>query len=195
MVALIVAVGIGTGCSGHSRAPSPTTTSVTSTTLPALTASPTTVLPVAAGPQPCDTLNLHVTPGTTGVAAGSVVLRLAVSTASTEPCLLSGYFGLALLDGRGAPIGPDPSRDPGLGSGAGPATVTLDAAHPAWFALEWSDSTGSSVCVTAARIELTAPNQTDHVSVPARTAGGGAIAPCGNLRTFIGPVIAGVPPS
>jgi hypothetical protein len=57
--------------------------------------------------------------------------------------------------------------------------VTLAPGGGATFFIHWSDVPNTpQPCPVAAQVEFTAPDQVDHVFVPARTADGTVIAPC-----------------
>lgn len=175
------------GCGGGS--PRATTTSAP----PPTTAGPTTSTTSAATPpQPCTTTQLAVSIGaSTGVPGGRlapVVVRNAAGTA----CTIGGYFGLALVNARGQPLGTSPAQTPGLvGPGRTAVSLTLAGATSAQFLFEWpGDGAPGQTCPMASSVELTAPGQTDHVTIAAKTADGTAIALCA-AQSEIGPVTAG----
>jgi hypothetical protein len=147
--------------------------------------SPSYTAPVVApSPSPedaqCHTADLTVTMGTSSGAAGTRYVPFHAKNAGTHTCTVSGYFGLALLDASGQQVGGTPRRDPFLPGSTPPAgPVSLVPGASAMFTFHWSDVQSSSQpCPTASRVELTAPNQYDHVFIPALTADGTKIAPC-----------------
>jgi hypothetical protein len=142
---------------------------------------------------PCLTSNLAVTMGRANGAAGSIGTIFRVRNASTAVCTLVGYFGLDLLDSAGHRVGQVPSRDPGLEASspvAGP--IRLGPGDTAGFSLLWGNNNAvPGPCPQASQVELTAPDQYDHVFIPAMTADGITIAPCGNGYVDLGPVTPG----
>ena len=173
-------------CSGGGGGPA--ATSSTAASVPTSTSTST----AASGPAPaCTTRQLMVTVGTGGAAAGEFAAPFVV-TDTAAACSLAGYFGLALLNANGRPLGPSPVRDAGITESTSPVgAVVVHGSTTAVFAFQWpyADLNGGT-CVTATSVELTAPDQTDHITIPARTGGGQPIVLCGNGQSFIGPVTA-----
>ncbi len=135
-------------------------------------------------------MDLDVTIGQAQGAAGTIYVPIYARNHASRTCTLSGYFGVALLDAVHQQIGGNPRRDPDP-TGATPQTgpVVLAPGASAMFIFHWSDVQSSSQpCPTAVQLELTAPDQYDHVFVPARTADGTAIVPCSPGGIGLGPV-------
>ncbi len=112
---------------------------------------------------------------------------------TTASCTLGGYFGLELLDSSGRQVGQTPSREPTLqGSSPQPGPLELRPGESARFLFEWGDNpVGGQTCQPASQVALIAPDQSDRTLLPARTADGIVIAPCGAGVTEIGPVTPG----
>jgi hypothetical protein len=150
----------------------PETSPSPSDSLPAVTPTPP-----APGMTLCLTADLGVAIGHSQGAAGTIYVPFDVTNHATHICTVSGYFGMALVDPSGKRVGSDPTRDPA--PTPAPGAVTLAPGAMATFTFHWSQVQGSSTpCAPAAQVELTAPNQSDHVFIPARTADGATIAPC-----------------
>lgn len=172
---------------GCSRGGTPTTTTAAAS---GPTSTSTSTSAPSGPPGACTTSQLAVTIGTATGAAGSLAAPFVVRNQATAPCSLSGYFGLALVSARGQPVGPSPARQPALvgTAGAPSGPVVVAGAATAQFLFEWNASPAQGeTCPAATSVELTAPDQTDHLTVAARTGGGAAIAPCA-ADTEIGPV-------
>ncbi|HEV1997779.1 MAG TPA: DUF4232 domain-containing protein, partial [Candidatus Dormibacteraeota bacterium] len=154
--------------------------------------SPAPASPAAASPAPtpsvapaqtspallpkCRTTDLAVVIGSTTGAAGTIYSNFNVTNRTSAACSLQGFFGLALLDAAGQQVGGTPRRDP---SAISPTLVRLAPGGSTAFTFHWSDVQSSpQPCPTAAQVVVTAPDQFDHVVLPARTADGGRIAPC-----------------
>lgn len=180
-----IGVCIVAGCGGGKTA---LTTTSTAPTVPSSSTTSTTV--VAAPAQPCTTTQLSVSIGASTSASGGRQVPFVVRDAATGTCTLHGYFGLALVNAKGQPLGTSPAQTPGLVAPAGAPSgpVSVGGAATAQFLFEWPGSpTPGQSCPAASSVELTAPGQTDHLTVAARTADGTTIALCGPA-TQIGPV-------
>ena len=170
--------GVGALPSSPSAGPSPETSPSTTVTVPAIAPSP--IATGAAAVMACRTADLTITIGQANGAAGTIIAPFNVINRGTGPCTLQGYFGLALIDSSGRPIGPAPARDSGA-FGASPRVgpLVLVPGAAARFYFHWSDVQGTTqACPAANRVELTAPDQYDHAFIPAQTVDGVNIAPC-----------------
>ena len=153
--------------------PSPSATP----TLAPLVTTPTPSATADLAQAPCHTVDLTINLGPALGAAGTRFVAINAMNHSSRTCTLTGYFGLALLDASGKQIGGDPARDPDAHPQQ--TTITLNPDTAGQFLFHWSDVQSSAQpCPVAAQVELTAPDQYDHVFLPARTADGVSIAPC-----------------
>mgnify|MGYP003622949469 CR=1 FL=1 len=189
LVVLVVGVGLGSvlvrgthpsGVVGAlpSARVSPGASPSATATVPAIVPGPIPTGPAAV--RACRTADLAISIGRANGAAGTIFAPFNVTNRGAGTCTLQGYFGLALLNSSGLPIGTAPTRDRG-GFGASPQVgpVVLVPGAGARFYFHWSDVQSTSLaCPAATRVELTAPNQYDHAFVPARTGDGMSIAPC-----------------
>jgi hypothetical protein len=117
-----------------------------------------------------------------------------VRNATSTACTLQGYFGLDLLDSARHRVGEAPNRGTGLEASSGVAgPIRMNPGGTAGFSLRWGNiNAGPGECPQASDVELTAPDQNDHIFIPAKTADGITIAPCGNGFPELGPVTPGV---
>lgn len=112
-----------------------------------------------------------------------------VKNRTSLTCTVQGYFGLTLRDAQGRLVGPVPSHDDHLGGFTAPAApIELVPQAVAQFQYQWDDAPSAGPCVRPASIDITAPDQVDHVLIPARSQEGVPIAPCG-AATVIGPTV------
>jgi hypothetical protein len=114
-------------------------------------------------------------------------LTFALRSASSAPCILSGYPGLLLLSGGGLPLPTNVIRKGSYSFTAmAPTTVTLTSGQSADFNLGYSDVPvgNETTCPTASSMEVTPPNATDHLIVTA------SLAPCGGGTVVVSPVFA-----
>lgn len=183
--AAVTGLCVVAGCGGGGTA------ATTTSRPPAAPSSPTTSTTAGAAPsQPCTTAQLSVSIGASTSAPGGRQAPFVIRDTAAGACTLHGYFGLALVNAKGQPLGTSPAQAPGLvgPAGAPPGPVSVGGATTAQFLFEWPGSPAPGQnCPAASNVELTAPGQTDHVTVAARTADGSTIALCGPA-TQIGPV-------
>lgn len=112
-----------------------------------------------------------------------------IKNTSSLTCTLQGWFDLVLLDGQHRPVGPVPRRVDQLGGFTPqPAPLVLPPLSVVQFLYQWDDAPSAGPCVQPVSIQLTAPDQTDHVVILARTPQGAPVAPCGPA-TAIGPAV------
>lgn len=146
---------------------------------------PTTIDPAApdgASPAsaPCKGPQLKLTNDGGDAGMGHRIAIMALQNVGAQACTLTGYPAVTLLDGRGQALTAiHANQRPGsyLRSGQAPAPVTLQPQAKAFFDLAWTvipnEGEGETTCPTAARIRLTAPDDTSPVSL-AQT-----FTPCG----------------
>jgi Protein of unknown function (DUF4232) len=127
--------------------------------------------------------------GPAGGAAGSVGYTNDFENVSTATCTLYGYPGLQMLNASGQPIPTDVIRATSVTVPYVPERlVTLAPGARADFDMGFAASTGygSAQCPTSARVEFTAPNdfQSLTVTLAIRPYGGGDIAQlhCGEIH-------------
>jgi hypothetical protein len=132
--------------------------------------------------------------GQSGGAGGSDFAPIQVTNRSSAPCTTGGYFGVSLLNQSGAAVPLSVEHAPGLAqSSPPPGAFTLAAGDTADFLFEWVqgpfDPAGNS-CPVAAEMRLTPPSTSSHTDLPAVTADGIAISPCGD-KVSVGPLAPG----
>lgn len=167
----------------------PTTTP--STTHPgsssSVASSPSTTAVPPSGPTRCPTADLAGSVAGSSGAAGTIQMTIALRSTAPSPCTLFGYPGLQLLAGDGSALPTNVVRKGGYPFTAmAPTTVTLAPGQTADFNLGYSDVPvgGETSCPTATSMEVTPPNATDHLVVPA------SLAPCGGGTVVVSPVFA-----
>lgn len=136
------------------------------------------VVPAAAAPCKGPQLKLSNDAGDAGMGHRRAIMAL--QNVGTAACSLTGYPAVTLLDGRGQALtSVRANRRPGsyFSAGQAPTPVTLRPRDKAFFDLAWTvipdESEGETTCPTAARIRLTAPDDTSPVAL-AQT-----FTPCG----------------
>jgi hypothetical protein len=120
-------------------------------------------------------------------AAGTIVLSITLTNASSSACTLEGYPDLQLEDAGGSQL---PTQ---VEQGGGPAVlqhtparVSLAPGDHGTLLLSYADvPTGTEVCPTAAALLIQPPGASDSVRVSV------GIAPCGG-RLAESPLLAGV---
>jgi hypothetical protein len=128
--------------------------------------------------------------GTEG-ATGHLELHVAVRNSSQSSCLLRGYPGARLLDGRGRPLSLRVGRRDGFfaDTESGPRAVALKPGASAHFGISLitnDEYKGARVCRTAAAAMLSAPGpQTHWQRLSLRS--GPRVAPCGH-QVVVSPV-------
>lgn len=115
--------------------------------------------PAAPAARPCAPadLTLREVSATAGALPEAVY---ALRNRGAAACLIAGSVGIRLFDAQGKPI---PLRT-GPNS-ALPAQLALAVGDEAWFTVTYG-RTGTSQCVTSARIEVSLPAQTTPLSAP-----------------------------
>ena len=106
------------------------------------------------------------------------------STAQTL-CVLSGYPGLQLLSSTGASLPTNVVRKGTYSFTAmSPTTVLVAPGQSAFFNIGYSDvPVGTeTTCPTSASMEITPPNDYDHLAVAA------SLSPCGGGTMVVSPV-------
>lgn len=106
------------------------------------------------------------------------------STAST-PCTLAGYPGLLLVSSTGAGLPTNVERKGSYGfTSMAPTTVSLTNGESAYFNVGYSDvpAGNETSCPTASMLEVTPPNDVDHLVITA------TLAPCGGGTLVVSPV-------
>ncbi len=123
-----------------------------------------------------------------GAAAGHIVANYVLRNASATTCALDGYPGLQMLDAQGHPLPTVVDRGAAMGLAAvPPRLVTLPPGGSASFSLAYEDvpSGGETTCPTSAQLEITPPNDFDHLVV------GASLSPCRGGAITVSPVVAG----
>jgi hypothetical protein len=142
--------------------------------------SDTPAAPAAAAPGRCHTGGLLISFAGSQGAAGTIFDTFRVANTQQSPCTLYGYVGMLMLDASGAPLTTRVVRNGGmLSTQAGPSRFVLQPGTAASFQAAWSDvphSSDAGPCPQAARMEITPPDEFDHVIIPVS---GWSLAPCG----------------
>jgi Protein of unknown function (DUF4232) len=149
---------------------------------PSPTPAATPVAPVAG--DRCHTGGLRITFAGSQGAMGTIVNTFRVANTVEVPCTLFGFVGMLMLDDAGHPLPTRVVRSGGIFSTqGGPARFLLGPGTPAapsagaTFQAAWSDVPHGSEgpCPQAAQLEITPPDETDHVVLPVS---GWSLAPC-----------------
>jgi hypothetical protein len=155
-------------------------------TAPAPSATPTP--PPAPGLDRCHTGGLLISFAGSQGAAGTIVDTFRVANTLSTPCSLYGFVGMLMLDGSGGPLTTRVVRNGGIFSTqAGPSRFVLQPGTAAAFQAAWSDvpHRSETVCPQAARLEITPPDEFDHVIIPVS---GWSLAPCGGGEIDVTPI-------
>lgn len=100
-----------------------------------------------------------------GGAAGTSGVAVVVTNASQQPCVTTGWPGVAVLDAGGAQI----EQAQRQGNGTAPQTITLRPGDKASATLTWSNGTGTDgACPQGAAILFTLPDNTDSTRLDVR---------------------------
>src|SRR5262245_56449387 len=168
-----------------------TTPSPASTPSPvSVPSAPATATPVASttAPDRCHTGGLLISFAGAQGAAGTIVDSFNVANVRPAPCVLYGFVGMLMLDGAGNPLTTRVVRNGGIFSTqAGPSRFVLQPATAATFEAAWSDVPHGteSRCPSAAQLEVTPPDEFDHVVIPVA---GWSLAPCGGGEIDVTPI-------
>lgn len=114
---------------------------------------------------------------------------MALKNTTARSCTLGGYPGMLLLNSAGAGLPTKVVRKGSYGFTAmAPTTVTVVPGNAAYFNIGYSDVPvgGETSCPTSAAVEVTPPNQIDHLTVKA------TMAPCGGGTLVVSPVFLSV---
>lgn len=158
------------------------------------TPAPGGVMPVSA---PCKGGQLRLTNEGGDAGMGNRVAVLGIQNTGAQPCSLTGYPTVTLLDSKGQALAVRADQNPGnyFHSNTAPAPVELRPQTRAYFDLAWNvvphEGQGETTCPSTARVRLTVPGDVAPVSL-AQT-----FTPCGG-RVRVSPfrpVEADTPPS
>ena len=114
---------------------------------------------------------------------------MALKNTTAKSCTLGGYPGMLLLNVAGAALPTNVVRKGNYTFTAmAPTTVTVAPGSAAYFNIGYSDVPvgGETSCPTSAAVEVTPPNQFDHLTVKA------TMAPCGGGTLVVSPVFLSV---
>lgn len=120
---------------------------------------------------PCKGDQLRLTSAGGDAGAGNRVAVLAVQNTGAQPCGLTGYPTVTLLDGQGKTLSVRAEQNPGsyFRNGQPPSPVELRPQGRAWFDLAWSivphEGEGETTCPSATRIRITAPGDTTAMTL------------------------------
>ncbi len=192
LIGLAAAVALGGAslgaCSSNSSSPStagaPTTGSPPSTTTPPAT-SPSSSTSTTAGTAQCATAALSGSVIGSSGAAGTIETTVALKSAGSAPCVLSGYPGLQMLDAGGGALPTTVVRKGSYSFTAmAPTSVVVGSGQSLYFNIGYSDvpSGSETSCASSASLEVTPPNAVDHLLIAA------TLAPCGAGTLVVSPV-------
>lgn len=129
---------------------------------------------------PCRGPQLKLTNEGGDAGMGHRVAILALQNVGAQPCSLTGYPTVSLLDTRGRPLPTIRSQQtPGsyFRQGQAPTPVTLTPQGKAFFDLAWTvvpnEGQGETACPAATRVRVTAPGDTAPVVLAQE------LSPCG----------------
>lgn len=138
-----------------------------------------------AAPPGCANYQLLIKPVASNAGAGHVSEMFRIHDLLPSSCTLFGYPGALLLDQTFYSLPTRVTWRPYPAGGPGPALVTLDRSHDAYFVLSWVHfPTPGQRCPIARYVMITAPN--DHLPVvtnAGRASGEGGIMACGGNLT------------
>jgi Protein of unknown function (DUF4232) len=129
--------------------------------------------------QRCVLGDLKITAGRSSGAAGSIGGIFILENTSAKTCTLEGYPGMQMLDAKGNPITTHVIRGSSVVVPAIPVTL-VKVAPGVRVSFRWgySDvSSGPGLCPTSTSVEITPPNDYNHVTLAA------AMSPCGGKIT------------
>jgi hypothetical protein len=140
----------------------------------------------------CDLNQLLVSAQGAIGALGHVGLTMQVDNPTAKTCEVNGYPKLRLLDGDDQAIGPIiEGRGYLTGTRAPPRLVPIPPGDHAVFIIEWNSAgNDGAACRDGVRLGVTLPGATRELLLPASSAQGLAIAPCGG-----GPAVSPVLPT
>jgi hypothetical protein len=121
-------------------------------------------------------------------AAGTIADTFRVANTQQSPCTLYGFVGMLMLDSTGAPLPTRVVRNGGIfATQAGPSQFLLQPGTAASFQAAWSDvpHRSETTCPQASRLEITPPDEYDHVIIPVA---GWPLAPCGGGEIDVTPI-------
>ena len=119
--------------------------------------------------------------------AGTIEFTVALQSTSATPCVLTGYPGLQMLGPTGTGLPTQVVRKGGYSfTSMAPVTVTLTDGQSAYFNIGYSDVPvgAETSCPSSTSLEVTPPDATDHLVVPA------VLSPCGGGTLVVSPVFA-----
>lgn len=143
-------------------------------------AAPAAVVPSSA--PPCRGPQLQLEDAGGDAAVGNRVAIVGVRNMGSQACSLTGYPSISLVDDRSQAL-TRVRTETGSGtyfrSGLTASSVTLEPRGQAWFDVAWNvvprEAEGETACPAAARIRMTAPNDTSPVWLDRR------LTPCGGV--------------
>lgn len=156
---------------------------------PGAPAAPTpTAAPTAAAVDRCHTGGLLISFAGSQGALGTIADTFRVANTQPSACTLYGFVGMLMLDAGGAPMTTRVVRNGGIfATQAGPSQFLLQPGTAASFQAAWSDvpHVSETTCPQAARLEITPPDEFDHLIIPVS---GWNLAPCGGGEIDVTPI-------
>lgn len=177
----MVLLALVAGCGGNTHVGGISTT--TSSSPYATTTSPgsTTTIPTSTISR-CHTKDLSASLGVGGVAAGNVGVPLHLANISHASCTVYGYVGMQLDDNMRHFLRTDTVRGPSMEYwDPGPTLITLNPGQVASAGVGYTDNPEepqdpASGCPQSSYLEVTPPDETTYLFIPAH------LAPCGAGR-------------
>jgi hypothetical protein len=192
VAALIMTGGALAACSSSSSSSTTSTTrssktsaTKASTSTTRSTASTSTGSSTTTGTATCAPTDLSGSVVGSSGAAGTIEITVALKSTATTTCTLAGYPGLQLVSSTGAALPTNVVRKGTYSFTAmAPTTVTLPSGQTAYFNVGYSDvpTATETSCPTASMLEVTPPNDVDHLVISA------TLAPCGGGTLVVSPV-------
>lgn len=171
--------GIETGTLGRVSATDGGVSAILERCSRALPPSPSTIAATAT-PAPCRAADLKLSSEGGDAGAGNRLATIGVQNIGAQPCALTGYPTVALLDAIQQPLTTVRSeQETGsyLRSGAAPSLVRLAPQARGYFDLAWTsvpdESQGQTTCPAAMGIRVTPPADTRSVDLAQQ------LGPCG----------------
>jgi hypothetical protein len=118
-------------------------------------------------------------------AAGTIETTVVLTNTAPTTCILGGFVGLQMLAAGGGMLPTTVVRTGSYSFTAmAPTTVTLASGQSVYFNIGYSDvpSGSQTSCPTSASLQVTPPNATDHLVIPA------TLSPCGAGTLVVSPV-------
>jgi Protein of unknown function (DUF4232) len=151
-------------------------------------AAPTASSAPAGGVSRCHSAQLGLAFGTSEGAAGTIFLTFRLANSGSEPCTLSGFVDLRMLDSGGQAMPTRVVHNGGmLSNQPPPSQFSLAPGAAATFQVAYSDVPHGTetVCPPAAQLNVTPPDESGQIPLPVQ---GWGLAPCNGGELDVAPV-------